>query len=322
MSLPETLDETYGRILDAIPGENKQNAVRILQLLTYSERPLSVAEVVDAIAVDIIAKPHFDPKYRMPDPDEIVVYCSSLVVMVPISVNVDDETKYGEDDESIWDTESDTDLESDGEPLYGRWDDDFLFGEDSGDEYTSDENPGDALAEDKDLDKDIEVDDSDKDSEKDENPDNNYVNEPHASGKHTDTMFLLQLAHFSVKEYLTSGRFRGPLSSELNETSARVSIAMVCLSYLLQFDRYISCRKIVARFPFAQYCAASWLHNAAAVESESSELTNLLENLFYYNQAAYSIVLIQPAHFHCGTKERYNQHRLCITRLWEIYTPQ
>jgi ankyrin repeat protein len=286
MSLPETLDETYSRILETIPGENKQNAVRILQLLTYSERPLSVAEVVDAIAVDVIAKPHFDPKYRMPDPDEIVVYCSSLVVMVPMSVNVDDETKYGEDDESIWDTESDTD--SDEEPPYiGRFEVDSDDGSD--DEYTSDENPGDALAEDKDWDGDVEKDDSDKDFEKDENSDNDCANEPHASGKHTDTMFVLQLAHFSVKEYFTSGRCRGPLSSELNETTARVSIAVVCLSYLLQFDQYLSHRKIVARFPFAQYCAASWLHNAAAVESESSELMTLLENLFYYNQAAYRV---------------------------------
>ena len=52
-SLPITLDETYGRILRAIPAENKPNALRILQLLTYSDGSLSREEVVDAIAVDI-----------------------------------------------------------------------------------------------------------------------------------------------------------------------------------------------------------------------------------------------------------------------------
>jgi ankyrin repeat protein len=225
VSLPETLDETYTRILDSIPTENKQSAVRILQLLTYSERPLSVAEVVDAIAVDITEKPHFDPKYRMPDPDEILIYCSSLVIMVPISVDFYDKPVYGED----------------------------------------------------------------SDDDENEEPDNIYIDEQYSSEENMGTMFVLQLAHFSVKEYLTSGRFRGPLSSEFHETTARLSIAVVCLSYLLHFDCYLCRRKIVARFPFAKYCAGNWLHHTAAVESESSELTTLLENLFYHNQAAFRV---------------------------------
>jgi ankyrin repeat protein len=227
VSLPETLDETYSRILDSISGENKQSAVRILQLLTYSEQPLSVAEVVDAIAVDITEKPHFDPKYRMPDPDEILVYCSSLVVMVPMWVDFDDRVTY--------------------------------------EEY------------------------SDEDSEKDDNSDNIHTNGKHASGKPMEATMVLQLAHFSVKEYLISGRFRGPLSSELHETTARVSVAMVCLSYLLQFDRCLSHRKIVARFPFAKYCAVSWLHHATGVESESSQLMGLIKEFFCYNQAGYRV---------------------------------
>jgi ankyrin repeat protein len=225
--LPETLDETYDRILNSIPGENKESAVRILQFLTYSERPLSVAEAVDAIAVDINEKPNFDPKHRMPDPDEILIYCSSLVVIVPMLVNVDDRL--------------------------------------------------------------IDDEDSDKNSEKDENSDKIQPDAQKAPGKHMKTMFVLQLAHFSVKEYLTSNRFYGPLSSELHETTARVSIAVVCLSYLLQFDRYLSHRKIVAEFPFANYCAVSWLHHAAAVEEESSEIMDLIGRLFCYNPAAYRV---------------------------------
>jgi ankyrin repeat protein len=227
VSLPETLDETYGRILDSISGENKQSAVRILQLLTYSEQPLSVAEVVDAIAVDIIEKPHFDPKHRMPDPDEILVYCSSLVAMVPMWVDFNDGVTY---------------------------------------EEHSDEN-----------------------SEKDDNSDNIHIDRKDASRKPMEATMVLQLAHFSVKQYLTSGRFRGPLSSELHETTARVSIAMVCISYLLQFGRCLSRRKIVARFPFARYCAASWLHHATEVGSESSELMDLIKDLFCYNQAGYRV---------------------------------
>ena len=45
--LPNTLDETYARILRDIPTECKRNAIRILQFLVYSERPLSIREAVD-----------------------------------------------------------------------------------------------------------------------------------------------------------------------------------------------------------------------------------------------------------------------------------
>src|SRR5690242_3025726 len=81
-TLPKTLDETYSRTLTSIPPEHRQNALKILQLLTYSERPLLRDEVVDAIAVNVNESPHFSPEYRMPDPQEIARYCSSLVAVV------------------------------------------------------------------------------------------------------------------------------------------------------------------------------------------------------------------------------------------------
>jgi hypothetical protein len=40
----------------------------LLQLITFLERPLSIKEAVDAIAVDTNKEPYFCPKYRMPDP--------------------------------------------------------------------------------------------------------------------------------------------------------------------------------------------------------------------------------------------------------------
>ena len=50
--LPETLDETYNRILLAIPENCHHEAHAALQWLTYSRRPVNMAEVVEAIAVD------------------------------------------------------------------------------------------------------------------------------------------------------------------------------------------------------------------------------------------------------------------------------
>ncbi|KAL9084482.1 MAG: hypothetical protein Q9165_008055 [Trypethelium subeluteriae] len=70
-SLPETLDETYSRILDLIPPYHKDNMIRILQFLVYSERPLRLEEAVDAIIVEPEHEDMFQPGNRMPQPEEI-----------------------------------------------------------------------------------------------------------------------------------------------------------------------------------------------------------------------------------------------------------
>lgn len=83
--LPDTLDETYARIVNAIPGRHKVNATRTLQLLLFSQRPLCTEGIVDAIAVNSHKRPYLDPKNRMPIPRETSQYCSSLVVFVAIT---------------------------------------------------------------------------------------------------------------------------------------------------------------------------------------------------------------------------------------------
>ncbi|KAI0206014.1 hypothetical protein F4808DRAFT_455506 [Astrocystis sublimbata] len=79
-NLPKTLDETYARIIANISPEHKHVAIRILQFLTFSKRPLSLEEAVDCIAVNTNTQT-FDPEDRNPIPEEISRYCSSLVVI-------------------------------------------------------------------------------------------------------------------------------------------------------------------------------------------------------------------------------------------------
>jgi hypothetical protein len=50
--LPETLDETYERILRDINKANRDHAHRFLQCLTVAVRPLRVAELAEVLAVD------------------------------------------------------------------------------------------------------------------------------------------------------------------------------------------------------------------------------------------------------------------------------
>ncbi|RMZ88772.1 hypothetical protein DV736_g3997, partial [Chaetothyriales sp. CBS 134916] len=61
-SLPQSLDETYERMLCGI--ESQEEAQRILSLLCYASRPLSVDEVTEALAVDIDDLECYDPSSR------------------------------------------------------------------------------------------------------------------------------------------------------------------------------------------------------------------------------------------------------------------
>jgi hypothetical protein len=51
-SLPRTLDDTYARILASINEAYSQDALRILQWLVYSTRPLLLEEVAEVVAVN------------------------------------------------------------------------------------------------------------------------------------------------------------------------------------------------------------------------------------------------------------------------------
>ncbi|MCJ1243623.1 hypothetical protein MMC30_000820, partial [Trapelia coarctata] len=80
-SLPRTLDETYARILRNIEPELQDYALKILQWLVYSERPLRMEEVVDVLATKRKPKPRFDPDDRFPDPRDILLICPSLITV-------------------------------------------------------------------------------------------------------------------------------------------------------------------------------------------------------------------------------------------------
>lgn len=81
--LPEELFEMYDRITNNILPGDKDNAVRMLQLIAYSKRPLLLEEVVDAIAVTWAGPTYFDKRRRMADAEEILQFCPGFVIAVP-----------------------------------------------------------------------------------------------------------------------------------------------------------------------------------------------------------------------------------------------
>ncbi len=85
--LPESLDETYERILREIKKPSRDHAHRLLQCLTVAIRPLRVEELAELLAYDFDAAeggiPKVDPNWRWKDHEQAVLStCSSLIAVV------------------------------------------------------------------------------------------------------------------------------------------------------------------------------------------------------------------------------------------------
>ena len=86
--LPETLDETYERVLKEISKANRDHAHRLLQCLTVALRPLRVEELAEVLAIDFDAPaqggiPQLNPKWRWTDQHQAVLStCSSLIAII------------------------------------------------------------------------------------------------------------------------------------------------------------------------------------------------------------------------------------------------
>ena len=86
--LPESLDETYERILRGINKAQKEDARRLLQCLTVAARPLQVEELAELLAFDFQATddrgiPTLREDWRWNDQEGAVLStCSSLIAIV------------------------------------------------------------------------------------------------------------------------------------------------------------------------------------------------------------------------------------------------
>ena len=84
--LPESLDETYERILHEIPKSNRVHAHRLLQCVTVAVRPLRVEELAEVLAVEFdttAGTPKLNEDLRWEDQEQAVLSaCSSLIAVV------------------------------------------------------------------------------------------------------------------------------------------------------------------------------------------------------------------------------------------------
>ena len=114
-SLPKTLDETYARILCSIPEEYTDYAIRMLQFLTYSTRPLEIGELAELVAINPHGNPWFDHEARLPEPRDVLTICTGLVVEEERheSSNEDSYVELDEEDDVELDEEDDVELDED-----------------------------------------------------------------------------------------------------------------------------------------------------------------------------------------------------------------
>ena len=84
--LPESLDETYERVLREIKKPSRDHARRLLQCLVVAIRPLRVEELAEVLAVDFedgSEIPKLKPNWRWEDQEQaLLTSCSSLITIV------------------------------------------------------------------------------------------------------------------------------------------------------------------------------------------------------------------------------------------------
>ncbi|RMD44734.1 hypothetical protein DV735_g414, partial [Chaetothyriales sp. CBS 134920] len=104
-SLPQSLDETYERMLVSIDENLVKDARRILTLLCFSSRPLTVQELIDGIAVDLDEPAGLKIRRRLQSVDDIHDICPGLI---DVSILAEDERYFDSNCDSLMD-ESDRD---------------------------------------------------------------------------------------------------------------------------------------------------------------------------------------------------------------------
>jgi hypothetical protein len=80
------LDDTYDRILLSIGEEYAQDTLRVLQWLAFSARSLRIEEAAEVIALNSECDIRFEPERRLTDPRDLLIICSSLVVISPATI--------------------------------------------------------------------------------------------------------------------------------------------------------------------------------------------------------------------------------------------
>lgn len=104
------------------------------------------------------------------------------------------------------------------------------------------------------------------------------------SGESLRDTTTVQLAHFSVKEYLLSSRILQGKAKiyGFSDLQANASVANDCVVYLMQFDNLHSVTySTYSDFPLSSYAALYWFHHARKAEEDPGTAANSLVEDFF-----------------------------------------
>ncbi|KAH0277552.1 Pfs, NACHT and ankyrin domain protein, partial [Aureobasidium melanogenum] len=209
-TLPNDLNETYDRILQNIPASRVPNAIKLLQFLAFSQRPLRLEEIIDAVATEPDMKPPFDAENRISPPEAIIGYCSSLVRIVTAD-------SYEFQDEFA---------------IEGR----------------------------------------------------KWPSEPTPRGEIDEENRTIQLAHFSVREYLLLDRRESPSSDRFKKGAANAAIAQILLAYLWTAAEARIPRGRQSEFPLIGVAERYWMKHAASAGEEDDSTFAWTRKIFMNNE--------------------------------------
>jgi hypothetical protein len=115
------------------------------------------------------------------------------------------------------------------------------------------------------------------------------VSKKNNSQDQSDGYAELQLAHFSVKEFLRSTQSNNDVGQVFQDATASASIARVCVAYLLHLENKLTLDEVRKSFPFAQYSARLWIDHARVAEGGEQENMDLVERLLCHQKCSYNI---------------------------------
>lgn len=283
-SLPKTLDDTYERILCAIDEAHAEDALKILQWLAFSTRPLELQELAEATAITLEDIPKFDPEDRLRHPTDILAICSSLVSISPRSAetsipsfSLGRSTLLSPQPEltsTYEDASYSTSSQSDGASRLSI-------------NATTDQNST--------LPSSVSESISGGDesactaSRRERAPINELQRVPPTLVTEDDCHhYEVRLAHDSVKEYLVSGRIKSARAAfyGIDEASTHNFLARSCLAYLMHFKQPFSDAEFefeyLSEYPLLRYSAQQWESHVARSGDLISDIrtTSVLKGFF------------------------------------------
>ena len=104
-----------------------------------------------------------------------------------------------------------------------------------------------------------------------------------------DQTQIIQIAHFSVQEYLESDRIRHQKAMIFGLTSivAHEEIAQICLIYLLEpnLSSSVLNKNVLEEYPLAKFAAKYWHVHCETTANPASELNALILRLFQQKES-------------------------------------